>query len=74
MQLTHEYHEMLKTFRKKANMTQEEIADELNVTQSFVSKLESGRKAIDIDTFITFVKVTNSEVHEALMHQLQHYK
>lgn len=67
MQLTQEYHKMLKFFRKKARMTQEEIADELNVTQSCVSKLESGRKIIDIHTFMNWVRVTNSEVHAASM-------
>lgn len=58
---------MLKIFRKKAKLTQEEIADELNVTQSCVSKLESGRKIIDIDTFMNWVRVTNSEIHAASM-------
>ncbi|WP_275579632.1 helix-turn-helix domain-containing protein [Lysinibacillus composti] len=58
---------MLKFFRKKEKMTQEEIADKLNVTQSCVSKLESGRKLIDIQTFMNWVRVTNSEVHAASM-------
>ena len=66
MLVSHEYHKVLKTFRKNAQMTQEEIADELNVTQSCVSKLESGRKIIDIDTFVTWASVTNSEFQDSL--------
>ena len=65
VQLTHEYHKLLKTFRKKAKMTQEDIADELNMTQSTVSKMESGRHIIDIETFMSWVRVTNSEIHAA---------
>lgn len=65
MQVTQEYHKMLKVFRKSANLTQEDIAYELNITQSSVSKLESGRKLIDIQTFMNWVSVTNSEIHAA---------
>lgn len=46
-------------------MTQEEIAYELNMTQSTVSKLESGRHIIDIQTFMNWVRVTNCEMHAA---------
>ena len=66
MQLTQEYHVVLKSFRKQAKMTQEEIADELNVTQSCISKWESGEKPIYFDTFITWVKITNSDIHYLL--------
>ena len=58
---------MLKIFRKNANMTQEDIAYELNVTQGTVSKLEKGNKPIDIQTFMQWVRVTNSEIHAAAM-------
>lgn len=52
---------MLKKFRIDANITQEEMADQLNSTQSAVSKLESGRKTIDIFTFAKWLKITESE-------------
>ncbi|WP_346234541.1 helix-turn-helix transcriptional regulator [Lysinibacillus telephonicus] len=67
MQITQEYHKMLKFFRKKAKMTQEDIAYELNMTQSTVSKMESGRHIIDIGTFMNWIRVTNSEIHAASM-------
>lgn len=48
-------------------MTQEEIAYELNMTQSTVSKLESGKHIVDIQTFMNWVRVTNCEAQAAVM-------
>ncbi|BDH60095.1 hypothetical protein MTP04_02250 [Lysinibacillus sp. PLM2] len=67
MQITQEYHKMLRLFRKKAKMTQEEISEELNIPQSTISKMESGRHIIDIQTFVQWVRATNSEIHAATM-------
>lgn len=67
MQVTQEYHKLLKQFRKKAKMTQEQIAYELNMTQSTVSKMESGRYIIDIHTFMQWIRATNCESHAAVM-------
>ncbi|QBK26712.1 helix-turn-helix domain-containing protein [Ureibacillus thermophilus] len=67
MQVTQEYHKLLKQFRKKAKMTQEQIAYELNITQSTVSKIESGRYFVDIKTFMNWVRVTNCEAQAAVM-------
>ncbi|WP_193767137.1 helix-turn-helix domain-containing protein [Lysinibacillus parviboronicapiens] len=53
---------MLKKFRIDANITQEEMAERLDSTQSAISKLESGRKTIDIFTFASWLKITNSEL------------
>jgi len=53
---------MLKKFRVDANITQEEMAEQLNSTQSAVSKLESGRKTIDIFTYAKWLKITDSEI------------
>lgn len=58
---------MLKKFRINANITQEEMAEHLDSTQSAVSKLESGSKTIDIFTFATWMKITNSEVAGAAL-------
>ncbi|MEB2281078.1 helix-turn-helix domain-containing protein [Lysinibacillus xylanilyticus] len=52
---------MLKKFRIDANITQEEMAERLDSTQSAISKLESGRKTIDIFTFASWLKITESE-------------
>lgn len=63
MQINQDYHKMLKSFRKKANMTQEDIAFELNMPQSTISKIEGGTHVIDIQTFVDWVRVTNSEIN-----------
>jgi ribosome-binding protein aMBF1 (putative translation factor) len=39
--------ERLKAARKAAGMTQEQVAEELDRPQSFVSKVESGERRID---------------------------
>jgi len=59
------FSKMLKKFREEANITQEEMAEELNITQSHVSKYECGRKIVDLETFMDWVRVTNSEVQAA---------
>lgn len=46
-------------------MTQEELAHELNISQSHVSKYELGRKVIDIETFMQWTSITNSDVYLA---------
>ena len=62
-----DYSKALKTFRKSADMTQEDLAHELNMTQSHVSKYEQGRKIIDLETFMRWVQVTNSEAQAAII-------
>lgn len=61
------FSKILKKFREDANITQEEMAHELNITQSHVSKYECGRKIIDLETFMKWVQVTNSEVQAAMV-------
>ncbi|MEO4053408.1 helix-turn-helix transcriptional regulator [Solibacillus sp. CAU 1738] len=58
---------VLRNFRKSANLTQEDMAEELNITQSHVSKYESGRKILDHETLARWIQITNCEVHAALV-------
>lgn len=62
-----DYSKALKGFRKSADMTQEDLAHELNMTQSHVSKYEQGRKIVDLETFVRWAQVTNSEVQAAMI-------
>lgn len=62
-----DYSKALKTFRKSADTTQEDLAHELNMTQSHVSKYEQGRKIIDLETFVRWAQVTNSEAQAAII-------
>ena len=57
----------LKEIRENANITQIEMAQKLNMTQSHVSKYEKGRKIIDLETFMRWVQVTNSEAQAAII-------
>lgn len=62
-----DYAKHLKEFREQANLTQIEIAQKLNMTQSHVSKYETGRKIIDLETFMNWVRVTNTEMQAAIV-------
>jgi len=62
-----DYGKLLQKFRKDADMTQEEVADQLEMTQSHISKYELGRKVVDIETFMRWVQVTNSEAQAAFV-------
>lgn len=44
--------EMLKTARKDANMTQEQLADKSGTKKSYISKLENGKGNIQLSTLI----------------------
>lgn len=44
--------EMLKTARKEANMTQEELAEKAGTKKSYISKLENAKGNIQLSTLI----------------------
>lgn len=62
-----QYASFLKRMRKEAKLTQEELGHELRLTQSNISKYESGRKVIDLETFMKWMQVTNAEVQAAMI-------
>jgi len=47
----------LKKAREDAGLSQEEVAKVLNTTQSYVSKLESGQRKIDVVQLKKFAKI-----------------
>ncbi|MED3687315.1 helix-turn-helix transcriptional regulator [Peribacillus butanolivorans] len=51
---------VLQACRERAGLSQEELAHQLNRTQSCVSKFEKDRKVPDIGTFMQWVQVTNA--------------
>lgn len=65
--LSLDFAKVLKKFRKDAKLTQEEMACQLNMTQSHVSKYEQGRKVIDLETFMRWVHITNAEAQAAIV-------
>lgn len=49
MSLNEEVGQRIKKMRKLKGITQQELADRLGVTKSYMSRLESGQKKISLD-------------------------
>ena len=47
--------------RKKAGLTQEQLAKRLRRPQSFVAKYEGGERRIDVVEFLTIAKAMNAD-------------
>lgn len=54
--------ERLKKARKEAGLDQEAVAKLLGVTQSYISKMESGQRRIDIVQLKRFAKVYRKKI------------
>lgn len=52
--------------REAANMTQTELADALGEYQSFVARLESGERRVDLIEFINLAHVLGFDAPEVL--------
>ncbi len=48
--------ERIRLLRTKSGYIQEELAETLNIDQSFLSRVESGRKGCSVDLFIQFAE------------------
>ena len=54
----HEYLiERLREARQQANLTQKQVAERLHVSQSFISKAESGQYRVDVIQLSQFAKL-----------------
>jgi len=49
--------EMLKDERKKANLTQEELAEKAGTKKSYISRIEAGKSDIQISTFYRIIEL-----------------
>lgn len=63
--------ELISELRKQQDMTQKELADELNVTDKAVSKWERGISCPDINTVPKLAKILNISSEELLHFQKQ---
>ena len=52
----------LRQAREKANLTQKQVADLLGVTQSFISKVESGQYRIDVIQLSDFARLYKKKI------------
>ena len=55
--------EQLKRARKEAGLSQEQVANYLRRTQSYVSKIESGQRKIDIVQLKRFAKIYKKDIN-----------
>ncbi len=56
----------LTALRKKANLSQDNLAEQLHITRQAVSKWESGLSTPDIDTLITLCEILGTTPNELL--------
>jgi len=55
--------EKLKNARIEIGLDQVEVAERLNKTQSYISKVESGQRRIDIIQLKEFAKLYKKDIH-----------
>ncbi len=55
--------ERLKKARKGANLSQEEVAKILGKTQSYISKIESGQRKVDVVQLKEFAKIYKKDIN-----------
>ena len=60
--------ENVKTFREKANFSQDEISVKMNITQSKYARFERGATKTDLDILLSFCKATNRSLIELITH------
>lgn len=52
--------ENIRTIRKSNNLTQEQLADKLNINTHYLSQVETRNSGISLDTAIKICQITNS--------------
>ena len=55
--------EQLKKARKGANLSQEEVAKILGKTQSYISKIESGQRKVDVVQLKELAKIYKKDIN-----------
>ncbi|MEP1209419.1 MAG: helix-turn-helix transcriptional regulator [Rhizobiaceae bacterium] len=63
---------MLVQAREKAGLTQAELAENLGEYQSFVARLESGQRRVDVVEFIEFAELLDFDASEAIKQLSSH--
>lgn len=59
--------ENLKKLRKEYNLSQEQLAEKLNISRQAISKWESGKAYPDIDNLILLRNIFNTTIDELIM-------
>jgi len=53
----------LRKIRKQLHLSQEELAKKMSVKREFISRIESGRQNVTLDTLYRIAEVTGKEFH-----------
>ena len=61
----------IKEIRKLRQMTQQELADKVGVSQVQIGRLEKSTRTLDVDMLAEIAKVLNVEVWELLPKEMQ---
>ena len=61
----------IKEIRKLRQMTQQELADKVGVSQVQIGRLEKSTRTLDVDMLADIAKVLNVEVWELLPKEMQ---
>ena len=56
----------IRIFREKANLSQETVAERMNITQSKYARFERGATKTDLETLISFCNVINKSLLEII--------
>jgi transcriptional regulator with XRE-family HTH domain len=59
----------MKAVRQRAKKTQQQVADELNVTKGAVSQWENDQTVPELEYFVGFCVYTNASADELLLHR-----
>ncbi|WP_342512838.1 helix-turn-helix transcriptional regulator [Sporosarcina sp. FSL K6-1522] len=60
--MNYDYGSVLRETRKRADLTQDEIAPLIQTSRPTVSKLENGDRALKLDDFIQWMQVVSSRL------------
>jgi transcriptional regulator with XRE-family HTH domain len=58
--------ENIRIFREKANLSQDTVADRMNITQSKYARFERGATKTDLEMVVLFCKVINKPLLEVI--------
>ena len=65
------FRQLMIAARKKAGLTQQQLADRLRKPQSFVAKFEGGERRLDVVEFLTIVKAIGTDPISILRRAIQ---
>ena len=64
MSLSYELGKRIKSLRKKAGLTQEELANAINISPHFLSRIENGKEKPSLDTIEKIAETLDVSVYD----------